>query len=153
MSRIANFAPMGSLLKGPKGSHKARRKRDMDPGHLTALRACPCVVCLRTPAEAAHIRMGSPEHGKPMTGIGIRPDDRWCLSLCPWHHRLAPDAQHKGSEREFYERHGIDPFALAVALYAASPDIEAMTRIIVTYFPAAGAGNPAPRPDQSGGQS
>jgi hypothetical protein len=52
--------------------------------------------------------------------------------LCPQHHRLADDSQHSEGERAWWAGHNIDPLALAARLYAVSPDVEAMTRIIMT---------------------
>jgi hypothetical protein len=110
---------------------RQREPRERDERHLRAIRACPCVLC-KGEAEAAHVRYGDPERGKRGVGIGERPSDCWVCPLCPQHHRLADDSQHSGNERLFWTRHGIDPLALAARLYAVSPDVEAMTRIIMT---------------------
>jgi len=64
---------------------------------------------------------------RPNPGVGAKPNDSEALPLC-WrcHNR-----QHAGSEEEFWRRAGIDPFALAAALYAVSPDVDAMTAIVL----------------------
>jgi hypothetical protein len=110
---------------------RQREPRERDERHLRAIRQCPCVLC-KGPAEAAHVRYGDPERGKRSVGIGERPSDCWVCPLCPQHHRLANDSQHAtGDERAWWEARGIDPLALAARLYAVSPDVEAMTRIVM----------------------
>jgi hypothetical protein len=39
------------------------------------------------------------------------------VPLCPDEHLNGPGAQHRGAERAFWRRVGIDPFAIATALY------------------------------------
>jgi len=119
MSRFDNIASPGSLAKG----ERARRR----PKHLEAIRQLPCLVCLRRPVEAAHLRMGSLEHGKRSAGLGRKPDDRWTVPLCVEHHR----SQHGRGERIWWERHRIDPIPVAIALFGASPRIEDMTAIVL----------------------
>ena len=65
---------------------------------------------------------------KPITGIGIRPDDRFVLPMCGKHHR----AQHAtGNERQFWQVEcGIDPIIYALALYSVTGDFSAGTAII-----------------------
>lgn len=61
--------------------------------------------------------MACPERGKRSTGMGERPSDRWAVPLCPDCHLDGPDAQHKGSERAFWDRAGVDPFEVAAQLW------------------------------------
>lgn len=118
-------APIGSLLKGerPRKPVKARAK---DGDHLAYLRTLPCVITGKSPVEAAHIRFGSKLWGKPITGIGTKPDDRWCLPLSPDLHR----EQHAGSEAKFWQDHGLDPLVIAARLWEASGDHAAGLKII-----------------------
>jgi len=62
--------------------------------------------------------VGSREYGKSMTGLQQKPDDRWCVPLCAAEHRIGPNSQHAGSESDYWGRVGINPFAVAKALYA-----------------------------------
>ena len=87
---------------------RQRQPRVKDPKRLAAVQLMPCCICGATDVEAAHIRMGSIEHGKRQTGMGERPDDRWTVPLCVAHHR----EQHTMSERAFWGRYGLDPFEL-----------------------------------------
>lgn len=98
---------------------RQRDPRVQCPAFLAFVRRCPCCACpAPAPSQAAHIRMGNPAIGKRNAGIGEKPSDRWAVPLCADCHLDAPDAQHKVGERKFWERVGVDPFALAAQLYA-----------------------------------
>jgi hypothetical protein len=92
-----------------------RRPRYKDPKYLEWVRDRACVVCgAKTQTEeAAHIRMKDPSVGKPMTGMGTKPDDFYVLPLCGEHHRQ----QHNGSEKSFWANYKADPVKAALALY------------------------------------
>ena len=135
--RFCNTAPVGSLLKGASRERKTKpakeKGRVRDNAHLDAVRQLPCVnpQCRRDPAGvAAHVRFACAEAGKANPGMQQKPDDAWTLPLCPQCHTDAPDAQHKGSEIAFYKRIGIDPLKTCIALYDASPNVEAMRAIV-----------------------
>jgi hypothetical protein len=123
---LINYPP-GSLLKQP-GATKKRKKdlgrapRAHDEGHLDAIRQCPCLVCGVEGVEAAHVRLTSAAHDKPNPGMAAKPDDRWCVPLCPEHHR----EQHSVGELSFWKEHGIDPLIVADRLHKVSPNVEAM---------------------------
>ncbi len=100
---------------------RQRKPREFDDKHLAFIRTLPCVICGDdTTVEAAHIRMADLSVAKPMTGIAIKPDDKFTLPLCGLHHR----DQHLNNEREWWETHGIDPVKTALALYSVSGDHE-----------------------------
>lgn len=124
--RISPIAPPGSLFKGTAPKKKGKSpdtKRDAK--HLVLIRKCPCLSCDADPAWiAAHVRMT--RTGKPIAGMGAKPDDRWTLPLCDSCHASGPKAQHKVGELQFWSDLGIDPIAVCERLYSASPDIEAM---------------------------
>jgi hypothetical protein len=63
---------------------------------------------------------------KPITGLGIKPDDRFVLPLCSRHHR----EQHAGGEREYWRVLALDPVLLALAFYSISGDAQEAERII-----------------------
>ncbi len=74
-------------------------KREKRPSYLKWIRTLPCVVCGDdVTTEAAHLRMGVPWVLKPITGMGVKPDDVWTLPLCHGHHEL----QHKVGEKVFW---------------------------------------------------
>lgn len=95
--------------------------RDKSANHLDYIRQLPCVICGdNTCTEAAHVRYGDARVAKPLTGIGIKPDDCWTVPLCSEHHR----DQHKRGEYRWWKGLRIDPVFLALALWRASGDIE-----------------------------
>lgn len=123
--RVSPPSPPGSLFKGetPKRTKKkdmGRAPRAHDAQHLEDVRQCPCLKCGIDPAgEAAHIRMT--RDGKPITGMGAKPDDKYALPLCHSDHM----EQHRVGELAFWREVGIDPLKVAERLYAA-PGVEAM---------------------------
>lgn len=64
------------------------------------------------PVEAAHLRIGTGG------GMGLKPSDRWVLSLC---HRCHSGEQHQKGERSFWERRDVDPKALCEEFARRSP--------------------------------
>lgn len=97
---------------------RQRQPRVECPAFLEFVRSHPCCVCGAPPkSQAAHLRMQSLEWGKRETGKGERPSDRWANPLCQECHLDGPDSQHKLGEKKFWSQVGIDPFALASALY------------------------------------
>lgn len=104
-----------------------KRPRVTDEKHLAWIRTLPCAITGLRPAEAAHIRSGSQPYGKRETGGGEKSSDKWAVPLCSLMHREQHDA---GDELAWWESKGIDPFRLALSLYAASGDDDAAETII-----------------------
>lgn len=125
-ARIVPEGGWGSRLK------PERTPRVLKASHIAFIKTLPCVCCKATYTETlgcdpAHIRTGSPLHGKEPTGAGERPSDRWCLPLCRHHH----DKQHgTGSERNFWAVYRIDPFLLALVLWGVTGDEHAAVKAI-----------------------
>lgn len=108
-----------------------RRPRREFPAHLAFIRKLPCLITGRSiHVEAAHIRYANQPLGKRQTGIGEKPSDIWVVPLSAEKHRLDVDAQHNGNERDFWERHGIDPCVVALALWAHTGDEQTARAII-----------------------
>ncbi len=99
------------------------RERRVNPA-----RSCPahrawvrrhrsCVSgCLAGPIECAHVR--SCTDG----GCGLKPSDRWTVSLCRAHHA----EQHRIGEAAFEIRYNLDLIALAEVFTKASPHRQAL---------------------------
>lgn len=105
---------------------RQRDPRQKDEAHLNYIRSLPCIICGNNiETEAAHVRSNDPRAAKVNPG-SHRPHDRWSNPLCGTHH----DEQHKGNEKEFWARHGIDPIFTAMALYSVSGDYERGLQII-----------------------
>jgi hypothetical protein len=90
---------------------RQREPRQRDTKRLEWLRTQPCVICGAINTEAAHIRVGSINHGKRDTGMAEKPSDKWSVSLCTTHHR----EQHaQGDELKWWASKGLDPFMTAI---------------------------------------
>jgi hypothetical protein len=85
--------------------------------YLDFIRSLPCCVCHNDiETEACHVRFGDPGVGKPITGMGIKPDDAgWTVPMCGGHHR----DQHSMGERIFWDRQGLNPLLIGLALFRA----------------------------------
>ena len=106
---------------------RQRQPRVKNDRHLRWIRTLPCLVTGKLGSvEASHIRFSDSIVGKRETGKGERPDDRWAVPLDRDQHR----AQHSTGEREYWKRLGIDPLAVAMALYSVSGDDEAGCEIL-----------------------
>jgi hypothetical protein len=106
---------------------RQRHPRLKNESHLRFIRDLTCIGCgNNTATEAAHLRSGNLEYGKRNTGLGEKPDDAWCLPLCGDCHRT----QHAGNEMKFWANLGINPFVLALSLFAASGDHDLAHEVI-----------------------
>jgi hypothetical protein len=111
--------------KPPRIVKAGQAPRVKEPLYLAWIRRLPCVACMTlgvvqtSRIEAAHVRAGFPADGWRPTGMMEKPSDRRCTPLCRWHHQDAPDAQHRGNERSWWEALRIYPPALCAALSAA----------------------------------
>ena len=100
------------------GEPKAQVRRRSQ--HLAFIRQLPCVVCgTAPPSEAADVRSGADG------GAGMKPADRYCISLCSDCHAL----QHQFGEQTFWSTVRIDPLNVAFRLWTVSGDIKAGERI------------------------
>jgi hypothetical protein len=124
-SRIEYDEPMIGIKPRP------RRPRIERGDHLAFIRQLPCVICGARPVDAAHLRSANSRVGKRAVGAGEKPNDVWVTPLCRlWHH----SEQHSMNELTFWLVHGItNPFQLALALYAASGDMETAEQIIAEH--------------------
>lgn len=125
----------GSMLKGAKPGHEPAPKRVAEPKHLVWIRGLPCIAGGKGRVQAAHLRMASAKHGKPITGTGVRPDDKWATPLS----KEAHDRQHVVGEPVFWAELGIDPFDLCLELHAVSGDVPKAKKIIARVQRAARA--------------
>jgi hypothetical protein len=102
-----------------RGKPKADLRRRIQ--HLAFVRQLPCVACGKAaPSEAAHVRSGSDG------GAGIKPSDRYSVSLCTECHAL----QHQFGELTFWSVLRLDPLNVALRLWIISGDLKAGERIV-----------------------
>ena len=86
---------------------RQREPRLYDRGFLDFLKLKPCCICgAPPPSDPAHIRIG-------LFAKGMKPHDRHATPLC----RTCHDRQHSQNEALFWQSYGLDPFAIAAALY------------------------------------
>ena len=81
--------------------------------HRAWVRRHHCCVpgCRQLPIECAHVRSGTDG------GIGLKPSDRWVISLCVSHHM----EQHRIGEPRFQRRYGLDLLQVAALFARQSP--------------------------------
>ena len=104
------------MLKLP---NRLERERSREPSgrecatHRAWVRKHHCCVpgCLARPIECAHVRRDTDG------GTGLKPSDRWVISLCRDHHI----EQHQIGEAAFERRYAIDMRALAMEFARRSP--------------------------------
>jgi hypothetical protein len=92
-------------------SDKAEKPRRC-PSHRAWVRGHACSACgSQSGIECAHVRTGTDG------GVGIKPSDKWCISLCKECHAR----QHQIGEEAFEKAWGINMKALAEAFFRESP--------------------------------
>ena len=102
--------------------------RELSRAHKQAVSRLFCIATAirhgveRQGVHVAHLRFSNAASGARNPGLQRKPDDRWTLPLCPEEHRL----QHTMNESAYWAELGIDPHALARALWDVSPDEEEM---------------------------
>lgn len=89
--------------------------------HRRFVASLPCVICGSHDVQAAHIRYGEPEYGKPQVGMAEKSDDCFVVPLCVAHHMH----QHhwEGGERDWWNVAQIDAVKLALRLFSVSGDV------------------------------
>ena len=98
----------------PKRIDRSRKESDgrTCPAHRAWVRRHHCCVpgCRQLPIECAHVRKGTDG------GIGLKPSDRWVISLCVLHHI----EQHRIGEVRFEAQYGLDLRELAAVFASLS---------------------------------
>ncbi len=94
-----------------------RDGRVRSPEHRAWVRQHACVVPMcnsESRIEAAHVR--SSGNG----GIGMKPDDQFCVAMCKEHHR----EQHQIGEHAFERKYGVNLISTACEFAALSPPLK-----------------------------
>lgn len=110
---------------------KQKRPRERNENHLRFIAGLKCCICGRPDVQAAHIRSESRLHGKSETGMQQKAHDKFTVPLCVAHHAEQHDA---GNELTWWASKGIDPFGLALSLFAATGDDEIADGILLTHL-------------------
>lgn len=110
-----------------------RQPRVHDDKHLDFIRQLPCVICDNNiETQAAHIRFADARAAKRYVGKQEKPDDRWTLPLCGFHHMQ----QHNIGEIVFWKHYDLDPVFIALALRSVSGDYGSAVGIIQSFHEA-----------------
>lgn len=95
--------------RGALAIPKMLRQRNRE--HVRFVARQSCLVCGRQPCDPHHLRFAQPR------GLGQKVSDEFTVPLCRAHHR----ERHRGSdERLWWQRYGIEPLAIATALWSAT---------------------------------
>jgi hypothetical protein len=84
-----------------------RRRRDKD--HLRYVATLSCLICQKGPSHAHHIRYAQPH------GMSQKVSDEFVVPLCAEHHN---ELHRKGSERAWWQHHGLEPLTIAAELWS-----------------------------------
>jgi hypothetical protein len=95
---------------------KPVRERDRD--HLRFVASRGCLVCGRTPSDAHHIGFAE------QRAMGRKVSDRFTVPICRLQHR---ELHRRGNERAWWRSQGLDPLAIAAALWAKTHAAEVVT--------------------------
>lgn len=88
-------------------------KRIRSKEHLKFVAKQPCLICGRQPSHAHHIRFAQPR------ALASKVSDEFVVPLCAIHH----GALHRvGDEKEWWNKHSIDPLAIAEDLWSMRSD-------------------------------
>jgi hypothetical protein len=110
LSRSKKAAIDKSILPWPE----PRRVRDK--AHIKLVCTQPCLVCGRRPTDSHHLRFA--QH----PALGRKVSDEFTVPLCRVHHR---EVHRCGDEAEWWTKSGIDPLAIASALWAQTHPLRA----------------------------
>lgn len=127
MAYELRFPDTAFSLSGRSGSKK--RPRDKAAAHLAWVATLPSLVPGKGRVDPAHIRFADARYGKPATGMGEKPDDKWVVPMARSEH----DRQHSMNEQDYWALVGIDPLHVSLLLWAHSGDTEKGEEIIERF--------------------
>jgi len=122
LTQIVDLAPASGPQDKANGHNEARQSRsgtkevtvigkpvrERNREHLKYVAAQPCLVCGRTPSDPHHIKFAE------QRALGRKVSDRFTVPICRLHHR---ELHRRGHERAWWRSYGIDPLAIAAALW------------------------------------
>lgn len=132
---LGNFRPdrFADVLKrqpAPPWMKKRERREGNSAAHLALIRQLWCSLGVeREGIEPHHLKGGS---ARKERGTGMKATDQWAVPLVWFRH---DELERMGSRREFgfFMEQGINPYALAIALYANTGDLPRMGRVLVAH--------------------
>jgi hypothetical protein len=113
------------MIANPKSPQAIR-----DAKHLANVRKLPSCISWREPCEAHHLKAGP---AKLERGIGLRSGDNWAVPLTTQEH-WALEQYGSRREIEWFIKKGVpDIVTLAIELWTARENFEAMKRVILGF--------------------
>jgi ERF superfamily len=91
-------------------------RRVRDKAHIKFVCKQPCLVCGRRPSDPHHLRFAQ------TPALGRKVSDQFTVPLCRVHHR---DVHRCSDECEWWTKSGVDPLAIASALWAQTHPLRA----------------------------
>ena len=86
-------------------------KRHRSKEHLQFVAQQPCLICGRSPSHAHHVRFAQSK------GLALKVSDEFTVPLCAIHHS---ENHSTGDERNWWQKHNIEPLAIARRLWEES---------------------------------
>ena len=86
-------------------------KRHRSKEHRRYVAQQPCLICGRSPSHAHHIRFAQSK------GLALKVSDEFTVPLCAIHHS---ENHSTGDERKWWQKHSIEPLAMARRLWEES---------------------------------
>ena len=86
-------------------------KRHRSKEHLQFVAEQPCLICGRSPSHAHHVRFAQSK------GLALKVSDEFTVPLCAIHHSENHSTR---DERNWWQKHNIDPLAIARRLWEES---------------------------------
>jgi hypothetical protein len=110
--------PSDAQTPGATNDSRARRRgvapktiRLRDKEHRKFVATQPCLLCGRAPTDPHHLRFAQPR------ALGRKVSDEFTVPVCRLHHR---EIHRHGNESAWWDKAGIDPLAVALALWRQS---------------------------------
>jgi hypothetical protein len=129
----------GGIDKSVLAISEPRRYRNKEHLKFVALQAC--LVCGRQPSDPHHIGFTQPR------ALGRKVSDEFAVPLCRVHHR---EVHRSSNEAEWWKTYGLDPLAVASALWAQTRPARPAAQAASLLQPAPATSNPAPTAPRKG---
>jgi hypothetical protein len=129
----------GGIDKSVLAISEPRRYRNKE--HLKCVALQACLVCGRQPSDPHHLGFTQPR------ALGRKVSDEFAVPLCRVHHR---EVHRSSNEAEWWKTYGLDPLAVASALWAQTRPVRPAAQAASLLQPAPAASNPAPTAPRKG---
>lgn len=128
---LANFKPDRFANRVGRQTWATRReKREGNSGaHLALVRQLWCTLGPERIVECHHLQGAVCRRER---GLGMKSPDRWVLPLTHQRH-MELHALGSRHEQAYFEEYGINPYALATALWENTGDLPRMARVLTAH--------------------